>query len=541
MILTTIMSLMLVFLFQSKALETEKPRLVVGVVVDQMRYEYLDRYWELYGEKGFKRLACEGYSFKNTHLSHFPSLTAPGHASIFTGTGPCGHGIIDNKWYDRQKKRVVESVEDDSEFPIGTNNRGGQKSPIRLKSSTFADENRLSTQLRGKSIGISLKDRGAILPAGRMANAAYWYVGGKEGKFVSSSYYMKQLPPWTVRFNNKGMAKAKLKKWGPFHDPQHYAESGRDNNNYEYGFIGKDNPVFPYDLKDLHEENGGLDILKNVPFGNDLLIEFVKAAIIGENLGRDEETDVLSISFSSTDGVGHNFGVNSKEMQDSFVRLDTNIADLLNFLDREVGKDEYLLFLTSDHGGINVPAYLQFVKFPSEHVDLEDFAQKIENWVDEKYDEDLVLTVSKNGIYLDHQKILKEGIDPVVLQNSLALFIFQEPAISRVFTRSQLMGLSCNNGLSYNLSLSYDPDRSGDLLFLMEPGIVIGSGKTGSSHGSAYNYDTHVPLLFFGKNIENGSSHKRVSIIDIAPTISAYLGIPYPNASMGCPLEEILD
>lgn len=529
----------MLFLFQSKALEMDKPKLVVGVVVDQMRYEYLDRYWDLYGENGFKRLACEGFSFKNTHVTHFPSLTSPGHASIFTGTGPCAHGIIANSWYDRQQNKIVGSVEDDSEVPLGTKSRGGQKSPIHLKSSTFADENRISTQMRGKSIGISLKDRGAILSVGRTANAAYWFEGGDEGNFVSSSYYMEKLPAWVESFNNREMARAKLKQWRPFYNLQHYSKSGKDNNEYEDGFRGKDDPVFPYDLQNLYEENGGFDILKNVAFGNDLLLEFVKAAIVGEKLGQDEQTDVLSISFSSTDKVGHKFGVNSKEMQDSFVRLDQNIADLLDFLDLQIGKEEYLLFLTSDHGSINVPAYLQSLNLPAGIVNLENFTNKIRNWVKDKYDEDLVLYISKNDIYLDHKKILKENIDPVALQSSLALFISQDPAVSRVFTRNQL-GSDCSNGLGYNLSLSYDSERSGDILFLMEPGIVMDSGKTGSSHGSAYNYDTHVPLLFIGKSVKKGYSHKKVSIVDIAPTISAYLGIPYPNAAIGCPLEEIL-
>ena len=341
-----------------------QPKLVVGVVVDQMRYDYITRFWDKFGEEGFKKLISEGFNFRNNHFNYIPTYTGPGHASVFAGSAPQTHGIVSNDWFNKFEEQSVYCVGDPSVRSIGTDSDAGKMSPHRLLTTSVADENRLHTQLRGKTIGIALKDRGAILPAGHTANGAYWFHGKNEGKWITSSFYTEELPQWVKNFNKSGKAESYLKPWTTLAKVETYLESGTDINAFEGGFRGKDDAGFPYDLKALAEQNGQFDILKATPYGNNLTTDFALAALEGEKLGQDEFTDFLTLSYSSTDYVGHNFGVNSKEIQDTYLRLDQDLARLLKNLDEKVGKGNYTLFLTADHGAVQVPAYLESLKIP---------------------------------------------------------------------------------------------------------------------------------------------------------------------------------
>ncbi len=307
------------------AKSNSKPKLVVGIVVDQMRYDYLTRFESKFGNGGFNRMISEGFNCKNNHFNYVPTYTGPGHTSIYTGTTPKYHGIISNNWYDKSTKETVYCAGDDTVASVGTDNKAGKMSPHRMQTTSFADENRLFTQGRGKTIGISLKDRGAILPAGHTANAAYWFHGRDEGSWISSSFYMNELPKWVSDFNTSEAAESYLKVWNTLYEISTYTESGTDENNFEGGFKGKDKATFPYDLAALSKDNRGFDILKATPYGNSLTTDFAIAAIKAEELGQDDITDVLTVSFSSTDYVGHNFGVNSKEVEDTYIRLDKDI------------------------------------------------------------------------------------------------------------------------------------------------------------------------------------------------------------------------
>ncbi|NNL82615.1 MAG: alkaline phosphatase family protein, partial [Winogradskyella sp.] len=338
---------------------SKRPKLVVGIVVDQMRYDYLTRFAAKYGDGGFKRMMKEGYNCKNNHFNYVPTYTGPGHASVHTGTTPKYHGIISNNWYDKETKQMVYCAGDDQVQPVGTTSAAGQMSPHRMLTTTFADENKLFTQNKGKTIGISIKDRGAVLPAGHSADAAYWFYGGNEGAWISSTYYMTELPKWVKTFNASDTAESYFKIWDTYYDIESYTESGADLNAFEGGFAGKETTTFPYDLDELKEENGGFELIKATAYGNSLTTDFAIAAIQGENLGKDDITDVLNVSYSSTDYVGHNFGVNSKEVEDTYIRLDKDLERLFNYLDENVGDGEYTVFLTSDHGAVNVPSYLQ--------------------------------------------------------------------------------------------------------------------------------------------------------------------------------------
>ncbi|HMQ45220.1 MAG TPA: alkaline phosphatase family protein, partial [Mariniflexile sp.] len=317
---------------------TGKPKLVVGIVVDQMRYDYLTRFYNKYGAGGFKRMMNEGFNCKNNHFNYVPTYTAPGHASVYTGTTPKYHGIIGNDWYDKDIKKMVYCAGDDTVQAVGAETEDGQMSPHRMKTTTFTDENRLFTQMQGKTIGISIKDRGAILPAGHTANAAYWFYGKDKGYFISSTFYMNTLPKWVNDFNTSNRAASYLKPWNTLYNIETYTESGSDLNNFEGGFKGKETATFPYDLQVLKDQNGGFDILKATAYGNSIVADFAIAAISGEQLGQDNITDVLTVSFSSTDYVGHNFGVNSKEIEDTYIRLDLDLERFLKALDEKVGK-----------------------------------------------------------------------------------------------------------------------------------------------------------------------------------------------------------
>ncbi|HKJ49097.1 MAG TPA: alkaline phosphatase PafA [Christiangramia sp.] len=519
----------------------EKPKLVVGIVVDQMRYDYLTRFWDQFGNDGFKRMVNNGFNFKNNHFNYIPTYTGPGHASVFTGTTPASHGIIGNGWYDKFEEKPVYCVSDSSVKSVGTESYAGQMSPHRMLSTSFADENRLHTQMKGKTIGVALKDRGAILPAGHSANAAYWFHGMEEGRWISSSFYMEELPKWVKDFNSSGKAKSYLKTWNLIKDSNSYEQSGIDENEFEFGYDGKETATFPYDLKKLAPENGQFDIIKATPFGNDLTADFAKAAIKGEKLGKDDITDVLTLSFSSTDYVGHNFGVNSKEVEDTYIRLDLAIADVLKYLDQEVGEGQYTVFLTADHGAVDVPAYLKSRKIPAGYFDDDKAKDMLESFVKEEFKVDsLIKNVSNSQIFLDYDLMSQKKLVAKDVESKIGHYLLQQDNVSKIYTRDQLVSAGFTSGISGLIQNGYNQKRSGDVVFVTDPGYIIYPEK-GSTHGSGFSYDTHVPLIFFGKGIKKGSTFEHSEIPDIAPTISAMLGISFPNATTGKPLSIMLD
>ncbi|MDG1728731.1 MAG: alkaline phosphatase family protein [Algibacter sp.] len=536
--------LALLFVFSmtlSVLAQNENPKLVVGIVVDQMRYDYLTRFYSKYGEGGFKRMMNEGFNCKNNHFNYIPTKTGPGHASVFTGTTPKYHGVIANDWYDKKAKKMVYCAGDDSVFAVGTDSELERMSPHRMKTTTFADENRLFTQMRGKSIGISIKDRGAILPAGHSANAAYWFRGKDEGDFISSTYYMESLPKWVTKFNKSRSIESYLKTWNTLYDISIYTESGADLNNFEGGFKGKDTATFPYDLKALAKENSSFDILKATPFGNSIVTDFAIAAIKGEQLGKDNNTDVLTVSFSSTDYVGHNFGVNSKEIEDTYIRLDKEIERFLKVLDDEVGAGEYTLFLTADHGAIDVPSYLQTVNIPSGYLNKTERKEKFHDFLRETYGTiSIVENMSNNQIFLNKEKIKELDLDLDDVQEAIVNEQITYSHVSKAYTAITMSSVDFTEGIEALLQKGFNQKRSGDVILVNDP-AYISYRKTGSTHGSGLNYDTHVPLLFFGKGIKKGQTLKKTEITDIAPTMSALLGISFPNAAIGQPLEFVLN
>ncbi|MDY7395398.1 alkaline phosphatase PafA [Aureibaculum sp. 2210JD6-5] len=528
--------------FASASLDIDRPKLVVGIVVDQMRYDYLTRFYNKYGNDGFKRIINDGFNCENAHYNYIPTYTAVGHTSIYTGTTPKYHGIIGNNWYQKYEKKYIYCVDDGDFKSIGAED-GGRKSPRRMLSTTIGDELKMAQNRKGKVIGLSIKDRSAILPAGHAADGSYWFQGKDEGKFITSSYYMDELPQWVQDFNKNGKAKEYVNStWNTLYDINTYTESIEDDNKFEGLFKGKETPTFPYDLKKLKKDNGNYDILKAVPYGNTIVKDFAEAAIIGENLGQTENvTDFLAVSFSSTDYVGHQFGVDSKEIEDTYLRLDKDLASFFNFLDEKVGVGNYTLFLTADHAAVQVPSYLQTLNIPSGYFDNMSFKEKVNAYLLERYKSgDLIENFSNFQIFLNKEKVKELKLDASEIAQNLADEVINYEGVYKALTARTMQTTNFTEGVLHLLQNGYNQKFSGDVLLVPNP-ATISYSKTGSTHGSGYNYDTHVPIIFYGKGIKNGSSKSHINIVDIAPTISNLLEITFPNANTGKVIEEVLE
>lgn len=514
-------------------------KLVVGIVVDQMRYDYLTRFWDQYSDRGFKRLVSEGFIAKNNHFNYAPTSTGPGHASVYTGTTPATHGIIGNDFFDLASGSMVYCAGDDQYASVGVSGREGQMSPHRLLTNTVTDQLRIHYKNKAKVISISVKDRGAVLPGGHTANAAYWFVGGAQGLWVTSSYYMPELPAWVADFNAKQSIAQYKKPWDLMLKEKEYTQSVADDNPYEGAFKGEEKPVFPHDLPALWEQNGGFGILRATPYGNSMLTDFALEALKQESLGQDKVPDFLAISYSSTDYVGHQFGVDSREIQDTYLRLDLEIARLLKSLDKQVGVGQYTLFLTADHAAIPVPAYLKDQKIPAGYVDASAMKKEINQFVQARFGADLVANISNNQVFFNRQAIRDLGLDLDEVQGALADYLQDHTDVAHAYTARTLKSTEFVSGIPAILQMGYHKDRSGDVLFVYKPGYISYS-KTGSTHGSPEVYDTHTPLLMFGAGIQPGATAERTEISDIAPTISVLLGIAFPNGSIGQPISKAL-
>ncbi len=519
----------------------DRPKLVVGIVVDQMRYDYLTRFYNRYGEDGFKKILREGFNLENAHFNYIPTQTAVGHASIYTGASGSTHGIIANYWYDKFLKEWIYCVDDFNYQAVGTMEVNEQKSPYRLLTTTITDELKLAQNMNSKTIAIGLKDRSAVLPGGHTSNGSYWFVGKDEGKFVTSTFYMTELPKWVNDFNNNGLVQDMMeKKWETLYPIDSYVESIEDDNVYEGLFEGEEKPVFPHDLKMLSEKNAHFDLIKSTPYGNTLLLEFAKAAIKNEKLGKSEFTDFLAISFSSPDYIGHKYGVDSKEIEDTYLRLDQDLAKLLKYLDKEIGRENYTLFLTADHAAVAVPAYLKSQKIPAGYSDSSARKSFIDSLAVSYFNTaDIIENVSNNQIFFNKEVLKELKLDAALVGQKLADDLINYKGIHKVVTAKTLQNTEFTKGILSHLQNGYNQKLSGDVLMVPNP-ATVSYWPTGSTHGSGFSYDTHVPMMFFGKGIKKGRSRKKVEIIDIAPTISNLLQIEFPNGNNGKVIEEVL-
>lgn len=525
----------------------ERPKLVVGIIVDQLRQEYLYRYNGKFGEGGFKRLMADGFMLKNAHYNYTPTVTGPGHASVYTGSTPAYHGIIGNDWYDKELKREVNCVYDPNHKVVGSSDGKGEVSPFRLLTTTVTDELQLFTQKRSKVIGISIKDRGAVLPAGRMADAAYWY-DSRSGKFISSTYYMTQVPAWLEKFNALNLADKYLSgEWTTVFPIEQYTESGPDDSPYENKFAGKEKATFPYNLKELRKKNGEFDLLATVPFGNDYLTDMFKAALEGEKLGQGSVTDFLAVSFSTPDIIGHAVGPNAVELEDTYIRLDKNLEDILKTLDTKIGKGNYTVFLTADHGVADVAQYLKDNRVSAGYFSYANLKVNLNEYLKKYFPgKDLIEAIDGDQIFFNHEAFQNDpqssGVEIMVATELVINYLLAQDGVANAFSQALLRQAQyTEEGMKGMVVRGYHPKRSGDVIIVLESGWYGAGRVTGTTHGSPYKYDTHVPVIFYGHGVRKGSSVKYHPITDVAPTVSILLHIKFPSGATGQPIEELFE
>lgn len=525
----------------------ETPKLVVGIVVDQLRPDYIYRFWDNFEDGGFKRLVNDGHTFRNAWFSYMQTSTGPGHAAQLTGTTPSIHGLIGNSFYIRELGRNINVIED-----VGSGHRGvgslpdynGEKSPANMLVTTVGDELYLHTNRRSKTIGISRKDRGAILPAGHTGKA-FWYEGAT-GNFVTSTFYMDELPGWLQEFNNRNLAGEYLSRtWDMLLPEEEYAKRSRpDDNPYEGTFRGMDRPAFPIDLAYLSEHAGvGPGDLTRTPFSDEHLTELAIAAIEGEQLGRRGVPDILAISYSATDAVGHRFGPASYQMQDMIIRLDRYLARLLDHLDEQIGMEHVLVYLTSDHGGAYIPHYLRDLGIITGNPDNEthigsEMNNALSAYMEETYGENFILNYSNQNIYLDHAYMRNNGLDPREVRTELKRFLLTLDVVGGALTADALNNSEFAKGIRGRVQNMFHQKRSGDVLVWLQPQTRANTGTGGTGHGTPWAYDTKAPLILYGYNVPAGQSTETVYVRDIASTVAIYLNAPFPSGNVGEPLQH---
>ncbi len=520
----------------------EKPKLIIGIIVEQMRYDFLYRYWKKLDENGFKRLVTQGANCKNAFYPYLFSQSGVGQATIATGTVPANHGIISKYWYNQLTKKMVYCVHDENSALTGSNSGRYGKSAKHLLSTTLGDELQLFTNFESKVFGISLTDCAAILAAGHTANAAFWF-DENSGNWISSNYYIHKLPDWVNRFNNKKLPDIYLNRnWNTMVPMEQYTESLPDANIYESGFGGLIR-TFPYDLKKMTEYVGDYSILPKTPFGNSLIKDFSVATIVNEKLGSNYYTDLLMITFSATGSIGDMYGINSKEMQDACLRLDRNIAELLQFLDNRLGNKQYLLFLTSDHGASYAPPFLKDMKMQGGYFHANSARSLLDSYLRAIYGEGRWVTAYyEQQFFLNHELIEEKKIAHAEIQSKAAQFIIQFTGVSDALTATILQNTDFKGNKFEKMQNSFHPKISGDVLISLLPGWCEKTSEIDDhaviSHNSFYAYDTHVPLVWYGWKIKPQIISRTVSIEDIAPTIAGFLNIPLPNACSGAFINE---
>ncbi len=531
--------LLLAFAASSSAQSLQRPKLVVGIVIDQMRWDYLYRYYNRYSENGFKRLLNQGFSCENTFIPYTPTVTACGHTCIYTGSVPAIHGIAGNSWWDNQLNKSVYCTQDSTVKTVGSNTTAGLESPRNLLSTTIGDELMLATSFKSKVTGIALKDRASILPAGHSANSAYWF-DATAGVWITSSYYMNDLPQWVKNFQSKKLIDAYYKEgWKTLYPINTYTESTADENLYESKPFGSAAKGFPYNL--------GADAGKNynafytTPFGNTLTAAFAKQAIINEQLGKDSITDLLAISFSSPDYVGHAFGPNSVEQEDTYLRLDKELGDLLSFLDENVGKGQYTLFLSADHGAAIAPAFAKDHKLPEGSTDFGSLYTKMNTALNEKFGQkNLIAKMDNFQVYLNLRLIVSASLKIDDIKAWIINYLSNQPGIQRVIDMNDLNSAPLNSKLKQMIINGYSSARSGQIQFILQPGWVDGHLNGGTSHGTWNPYDSHIPLLWYGWGIRHGASNTEVYMTDIASTLAALLHVQMPSGCIGNVIGEVL-
>jgi predicted AlkP superfamily pyrophosphatase or phosphodiesterase len=528
---------------QGAYLPPDKPRLVIGIVVEQLKYDQLEKFRDRLGENGIKRLINEGTYFKNASFEYMLTQSAPGHATISTGTEPSFHGITSDNWYLPLRNELIYCSKDINVNPVGGSFEAGLQSPVNLQASTFSDELEMATNKKAKVFGIGIKESSAIFSAGHSADGAYWF-DNTTGTWMSSSYYIDTLPVWVNDYNAMKFPESYLNStWSLFRPVQDYSDCLPDSNNFEAGFNSIS--YFPYDLKKMKSRgifNTKIDysLLRETPFANSLTTSFAIRLIENEKLGKDDVTDYLSICYSATDNIGHRFGPSSVEMGDAILRLDDEIKNLLTFLNDSIGKKNILIYFTSAHGISEIPSVLESNRIPAGYFKQNQALQLLRSYLNAVYGEgDWVKGYSERQIFLNRTLIEDARLPLEEVQKKVARFLVQFTGVAAAYPYSAFEANDFGNGNLKRIINNFSPQRSGDIIVTLNPGWVENEEDYVTNHNSPYEYDSHVPLIWYGWTMNRFTVTRKVNMTDIAPTLSSLCKVPSPNACSGEPMFEL--
>lgn len=528
---------------QGAYLPPDKPRLVVGIVVEQLRYDHIERFRDRFGENGIKRLINEGTYFKNASFEYMLTQSAPGHATISTGAEPSQHGIPSDNWYVPLRNELIYSTKDAEVKPVGGSFESGLHSPANLKASTFSDELKMATNRQAKVFGIGIKENAAILSAGHAADGVFWFDNGT-GTWMSSTYFTDYLPAWVNDFNALNYAESYLSNsWELFRSGEIYSDCLPDTNSFEAGFNSLN--YFPYDLKKLRSRvitgaKNDFSLLRETPFANSLTTSFAIRLIDKEKLGRDDVTDFLSICYSATDNIGHRFGPSSREMGDAILRLDDEIRYLLTYLNDSIGKRNILIYFTSSHGISEIPAVLERNRIPSGYFRQNQALQLLRSYMNAVYGEgDWVKGYSERQVFLNRTLIEDARLSLEEVQKKVARFLVQFSGVAAAYPYSVFEANDFGNGNLKRIMNNFNPQRSGDVIITLNPGWVEKEGDYVTNHNSPYECDSHVPLIWYGWTVNRAVVSRKVNMTDIAATLSSLCKVPFPNACTGEPMIEL--
>ena len=519
----------------------ERPKLVVGIVVDQMRWDFLYKYQAKYGNGGFKRLLNEGYSFNNVMIDYIPTVTALGHTSIYTGSVPSIHGIAGNDWTDKETGKNVYCTTDETVNAVGTEAKKiGQHSPRNLWSTTITDQLGIATNFRSKVVGVSLKDRASILPAGHNPTAAFWF-DETTGNFITSDYYLKELPQWLNEFNKEENGKKLVSNgWKTLLPISEYFESTEDNVAWENLLGSAKTPTFPYEnlAKDYDAKKG---VIRTTPFGNSLTLKMAEATIKGYKMGEDNITDFLAINIASTDYVGHAFGPNSIEIEDTYLRLDRDLEAFFQQLDKKVGKGNYLVFLSADHGAAHSEGYMQANKMATGFFG-EGLEKTLNDELEKKYaGSKLILGIDNYQVYLNQNVIKEKELETDEVKKTILGLLNKDKRVLYAVDLEEVAEAPIPEPIKTRIINGYNWQRSGDIQIITHDSMLPTYAKKGTTHSVWNSYDAHIPLIFMGWKVKTGQSAKPYHMTDIAPTLAQMLKVENPSGNIGNPITEVLE
>jgi predicted AlkP superfamily pyrophosphatase or phosphodiesterase len=528
---------------QGAYIPPEKPKLVIGIVVEQLRYDQIEKIRSRLGENGIRRLLNEGTYYQNASYEYQLTQTAPGYATISTGAEPSLHGITSDEWYLPLKDELIYCTKDNTVNPVGGSYESGLHSPVNLLVSTFSDELKMASGKQAKVYAVGLKESPVIFSAGHAADGAFWF-DNTTGTFMSSTYYTDSLPGWVTDFNAMRYADSFLdNSWNLSRPAKDYSDCLPDSNKFEEGFNGLN--YFPYDLKKLSSKGKGnagknYSILRETPFGNTLTTNFAIKLIEKEQLGKDDITDFLSICYTATDYIGHKFGPSSVEMADAVFRLDRDIENLLKYVTDSLGKKNVLIYFTSAHGISEIPGVLESNRIPSGYFRPNQALQLLRSYLNAVYGEgDWVKGYQEKQIFLNRTLIEDAKIPLDEVQKKVARFIVQFSGVATAYPFSVFETSDFGNGNLKRIINDFSPQRSGDVIVTLNSGWVEKEDSYVASSNSPYEYDTHVPLIWYGWSMNRATVTRKVNLTDIAATLSWLCKVPLPNACSGEPMYEL--